>query len=411
MISAEIPNNEDDRLNALSKLGILDTLEEQAYDDLTKLAAEICETPIALVSLVDRDRQWFKSHYGLDARETPRELAFCSHAILSDELFIVEDSSKDERFFDNPLVIGEPYVKFYVGTPLILNNNKLGTLCVIGHEPRTISDTQKEALKALARQVVSQLELRLKIKELKVLDNLKDEFIAMVSHELRTPLTAIYGSLSLLLNKTVGQLNDDQNKMVDVSYRNVNRLLALVNDILDLSKLESGNMDFQLEELNIVTLLQKSIELNEQYCNSCEAQVTLHNEGGSDAAVVYGDEKYLLQVISNLVSNAAKFTFKNDVIEICVKNENGYVLVNVTDHGPGIQEEQQDLLFKKFQQVGVTGNNKLPGTGLGLNISKKIIELHNGTIGFDSVPNVKTTFYFRIPTLKSHGTSTQRSID
>ncbi len=411
MISANIPSDEEERLRALFTLDILDTLEEQAYDDLTKLAAEICGTPIALVSLVDRDRQWFKSHHGLDARETPREVAFCSHAILSDELFVIEDSSKDERFFDNPLVTSEPYVKFYAGAPLILNNSKkLGTLCVIAHEPNTLSHVQKESLKALARQVVSQLELRLKIKDLKMLDHLKDEFIAMVSHELRTPLTAIYGSLSLLLNKTVGQLNDDQNRMIDVSYRNADRLLSLVNDILDLAKLESGKMDLQMEELNVVALLEKSIELNEQYCISCETIIELHCDGSSDDFVVNGDEQRLLQVVSNLVSNAAKFTFKNDVIEIYINNENGYVVVSVTDHGAGIREDQKELLFKKFQQVGVKGNNKLPGTGLGLNISKKIIEQHNGTIGFDSVPNVKTTFYFKIPSIKSHGASTQDNI-
>ena len=201
MIEAAIPENEEDRLRKLYALEILDTLEEQAYDDLTKLAAEICGTPIALVSLVDSDRQWFKSHHGLDARETPREYAFCSHAILDDNIFVVEDSSKDERFVDNPLAIGEPHVKFYAGAPLIMSDNsKLGTLCVIGNEQRTITDSQKEALAALARQVVSQLELRLKVKELEILDHTKDEFISMVNHELRTPLTSIYGAVSLLRN-------------------------------------------------------------------------------------------------------------------------------------------------------------------------------------------------------------------
>ncbi len=131
MISAPLPANEEDRLRCLDELQILDTLEEAAYDDLTFLAAQICDTPIALVSLVDRERQWFKSHYGLDAHETPRNLAFCAHAILTDQTLVIEDSLRDKRFFDNPLVTGAPEVKFYAGAPLILRTNlEFGTLLV-----------------------------------------------------------------------------------------------------------------------------------------------------------------------------------------------------------------------------------------------------------------------------------------
>ena len=199
MISAPKPQNEAARQQALDELQILDTLEEQVYDDLTLIATEICQTPIALVSLIDRDRQWFKSHQGLDAHETPRELAFCAHAILDDHVFVVEDTLKDERFHDNPLVTGGPNIKFYAGAPLILRNNiRVGTLCVIDDHARPFSDKQRQALEALARQVVSQLELRLQVQALTRLDHAKDEFISIVNHELRTPLTSVYGSLALL---------------------------------------------------------------------------------------------------------------------------------------------------------------------------------------------------------------------
>ncbi len=400
MIAADLPENEDDRLRKLYDLDILDTLEEQAYDDLTSLAAEICKMPIALVSLVDSDRQWFKSHHGLDAKETPREFAFCAHAILNDDIFIVEDSSKDERFFDNPLVTGGPEVQFYAGAPLIMSdNNKVGTLCVIGNEAGVITQDQKDALEALARQVVSQLELRLKVKELETLDHAKDEFISMVSHELRTPLTSIYGSLSLLQGNKTNSLDKKQHKLVGISYRNTERLLHLVNDILEVAKLESGQFDLHQEELNIITLLEKSVELNEQYCKECHTNLTLHYPDNNDCIRVYGDEQRLLQVMSNFISNAAKFTHKNDLIEIGLKVENNYVVVEVTDHGPGIPAEQQELVFIKFKQLDTDTNinNKLPGTGLGLNISKNIIKLQQGTVGFDSIPNEKTTFYFKLP--------------
>lgn len=401
MIEAIIPVNEESRLRKLYELGILDTLEEQAYDDLTRLAAEICDTPIALVSLIDRDRQWFKSHYGLNARETPREVAFCAHAILGDDIFVVEESSKDERFCDNPLVTGEPHVEFYAGAPLIMSdNNKLGTLCVIGNKARTISPGQKDALKALARQVVSQLELRLKIKELEVLDHAKDEFISMVNHELRTPLTALYGSLSLLLNKKTDLLEDQQQQLIDISYRNSDRLLGLVNDILDIAKFESGKIELHRKNLNIYDLLKKSVELNEQYCKECHTSLDLQCRGDINGLWIYADEQRLLQVMSNFISNAAKFTRKDDVINIMLKVEEGYAVVEITDHGPGIPVAQQGLLFMKFKQLDTKSNNKLPGTGLGLNINKLIIELQQGEVGFESIPEERTTFYFKLPLIE-----------
>lgn len=400
MIKAAIPENEKERLRKLYELGILDTIEEQAYDDLTKLAAEICGTPIALVSLIDRDRQWFKSHHGLEARETPRDYAFCAHAILEDDIFVVNDSEKDERFFDNPLVTAEPYVKFYAGAPLIMSDNsRLGTLCVIGHEGRTISHAQKESLAILARQVVSQLELRLKVKQLKIIDHTKDEFISMVSHELRTPLTSIYGSLSLLKNETE-QFNEVNKKLIDISFNNTERLLSIVNDILDLTKMESGKLELKYEELNVITLLEKSVELNEQYCKECHTTLTFNQPDNKGNIRVKGDEQRLLQVMSNLISNAAKFTHENDLIEINVRIENDDVVVEVTDHGPGIPPEQQELVFAKFKQLETKVNNKLPGTGLGLNITKNIIELQKGMMGFESIPNEKTTFYFKLPIIK-----------
>lgn len=398
MIKASTPQNEEERLRKLYELEILDTLEEQAYDDLTGLAAQICNAPIALVSLVDRDRQWFKSHHGLSVRETPRELAFCAHAILAEEVFVVEDSSKDERFHDNPLVTSEPHVKFYAGAPLIMSDNsKVGTLCVIGDKARSITPSQIESLEALARQVVSQLELRLKLKELEILDHAKDEFISMVSHELRTPLTAIYGSLSLLSNNKAGSLTEQQKKMVDISYRNTDRLLGLVNDILDIAKLESGLIELNDAEIDLYTLLKKSVELNEQFCKTCHTELVLHYPDNNEANIIRGDEQRLLQVVTNFISNAAKFTHEGDRIDVSLRLDMGYAIIEVTDHGPGIPSEQQGMLFKKFKQLDIKINNKMPGTGLGLNISKKLIEMQNGIIGFRSVPDVETCFYFRLP--------------
>jgi GAF domain-containing protein len=149
------------RLEALRAYHILDTDSEQSYDDITFLAAHLCDVPIALISLVDADRQWFKSKVGLEVSETSRDVSFCAHAILGDKTLVVRDAREDERFRDNPLVLGEPHIVYYAGVPLCTSEGaRIGTLCVIDHRPRELSDVQIRSLEALARQVVLQLELK-----------------------------------------------------------------------------------------------------------------------------------------------------------------------------------------------------------------------------------------------------------
>jgi len=155
------PANEEARIAALEKYAILDTDPEQSFDDLTLLASFVCKSPIALISLIDEDRQWFKSRVGMDASETSRDVAFCSTAILQSEIFVVPDALADDRFRDNPLVVSDPHIRFYAGAPLINEDgHALGTLCVVDQAPRELAPEQREALKALSRLVLGQLEFR-----------------------------------------------------------------------------------------------------------------------------------------------------------------------------------------------------------------------------------------------------------
>jgi GAF domain-containing protein len=161
MTKAPIPPNEEDRLEALRQYQILDTAAEQAFDDITRLAADICQTPISLLSFIDQNRQWFKSNVGLSTRETGRDVAFCAHAILQDDLFVVPDALADERFAQNPLVTHDPNIRFYAGMPLVAKGgHALGTLCVIDRVPRELTEDQKAKLRALAQGVLLLLEVR-----------------------------------------------------------------------------------------------------------------------------------------------------------------------------------------------------------------------------------------------------------
>jgi GAF domain-containing protein len=160
-MKAPIPTNEAQRLEALRSYQVLDTEAEQIYDGITALAAQICEVPVAMVSLVDESRQWFKSKLGVHQQQTPRDVAFCAHAILEDEPLYVSDAMADSRFADSALVTGEPHIRFYAGVPLVNPEGfVLGTLCVIDRKPRQLSARQQEAMRILARQVMSLLEMR-----------------------------------------------------------------------------------------------------------------------------------------------------------------------------------------------------------------------------------------------------------
>ncbi len=223
MTAAPPPLNESDRLATLRALAVLDTPPEPAFDDLTRLAATLCGTPIALVSLVDDCRQWFKSRYGIDATETPREVAFCTHAILDTALFVVEDATADDRFRDNPLVIGEPNIRFYAGMPLITpDGHAVGTLCVIDRVPRTLRDDQREALRVLARQVVAQLQLRRQVASLQF-----RELVQAREHETFRVLFEQSSDAHLIFDERDGILDCNRAAVNMLRCRDKSEVLAL----------------------------------------------------------------------------------------------------------------------------------------------------------------------------------------
>jgi PAS domain S-box-containing protein len=656
-VSFPIPDNEIERLEALRRYEILDTPPEAEFDDLARLAAGICGTPAAFVTLVDSDRQFFKAAVGLDVREISRDSAFCAHAILQSEVLVVPDLQADARFAANPLVREAPAIRFYAGAPLVTPDGfSLGALCVVGYEPRQLTPLQHEALVTLSRHAMTQLELRRQnrrlrdsqerleasiagaqaaeraltverayleqlfeaspeaivvldsedrvvrangeftnlfgyprdeylnrpINELIIPDDLKDEgryltaqvtrgvdvavetvrrrkdgrlvhvfilgrpvrldggqvgvygiyrditeqrragealraseafarsvmdymlealvivddssliisvnraaerifgyrreeligrhlamllpeavrgdadaflrgardssmgrvtewkarrrtgeafpfelslfafqsggrlfyagmirdlsareeverlkkeFVATVSHELRTPLTSIRGALGLLAGGLVGPLTAEARESVQVAERNAVRLMALINDLLDLERIEQGRLHMHFDDIGLGEVLQRAVDATRPMAT--ERGVSLDVPATSIRA--WADADRLGQVIVNLLSNAIKFSPAGGVVTVVVREIPDWVEVRVVDRGRGIPAAFRDVIFQRFRQVSASDAREKGGTGLGLAICKSLIEQHGGLIGVEGEEGRGSEFWFLVP--------------
>jgi len=379
VITAFPPPNEPERLEELRSLGILDSLPEMTYDALTRLASHICDAPIALVSLIDEDRQWFKSRIGLDVAETSRDLAFCAHAILEpDSVFEVADATLDERFADNPLVTEDPSIRFYAGAPIVTRaGNALGTLCVIDRVPRTLSDVQRRALTDLSIQVMSLLELRRTVAELESkhqqleeVMRLRETFLATVSHELRTPLSAVVGYVEILADPTCEIDDDDRREILATVGRQAGDVASLVEDLLVAAKAESGELRVQNVPVDLVAQTAQVLEgLNNKNVNRIMVE--------HGVAVGIGDPVRVRQIVRNLVTNAFRYGGPN--ITLSTRTVADSAILEVADDGPGVRTEDEDLIFEPFRQSAGTVSGSV---GLGLSVSRLLAERMNGSLTY-----------------------------
>lgn len=520
--SLPIPPNEEERLKALASYQIMDTLAEKEFDNLTRIASHIFDAPIALITLLDDERQWFKSKIGLEAEGTPREVSFCQYAIVDGETLIVNDAHEDKRFEDNPLVTGNPNIRFYAGHPITNEQgHSLGTLCVIDDKPRSATPEQIELLKGLAETAMSliacrKINYRLEIYKrffdeslnlMCILDmqgicreinpffmkklgweqsqllsrplmdffhpddqeqayaqlaklnegepavefenrlrkkdgsyiwvqwncqpdpaagqmfaiayditplkeknaalheaiHHKDIFLSNMSHEIRTPMNAIIG-FSDLMERT--KLGPTQREYLDAISVAGNNLLAIINDILDLSKIEAGKIDLESKPLELKKVIQDAIKLSQSRAE--EKGLRLKASLDMDAPeYIMGDPTRLHQILVNLISNAVKFTNEGSVtVDVEVKDrdeEHAGLCFKVSDTGIGISEEDQERIFNRFEQARQPKEVLFGGTGLGLSIVKMLVELHGGYIEVESQLGKGTTFscYLPLPIVQS----------
>lgn len=390
-MEAPIPNNEEERLQALDDLDILDTQPEETFDRITRLAAQVLDTPIALVSLVDKERQWFKSSNGLDAQETPREHAFCSHAILNTEIMVVNDARLDERFVDNPLVQGPPDIRFYAGAPLMLTDDiRLGTLCAIDTRPREITESEAAALRDLAAVVVDELDLRKRLgvearltrqlsqqaKDLRAANQALEQFAHMASHDLRAPLKKVINLADLAFDT---DLPDDGRDLVELIRASGVELEEVIVGYWHLAKLE-----YSTEDQVVMSRLIDAAR------NHVDEPVSVEVRG--DATLI-GDSTLITRAIVNLIVNAARYA-SDDRVLFEIDDGDDQVDIHVSNAIEATVSVES--IFAPFQRKSADSQ----GSGLGLAIVDRVMQLHGGSVRAASDQNT-FTISLRIP--KSSG--------
>lgn len=535
MQAPQIPANEASRLAALRALAILDTPPEASFDRLTRLARTLFDTQIAVVSLVDSNRQWFKSCIGLDINQTPRSVSFCGHAILDDQLFIVPDALGDPRFADNPLVTEPPYIRFYAGQPIRASDgSRVGTLCVLDTQPKQPTEQQCASLRDLAILVEHELNTLDYEDAIRDLDNnrsrlatilnstldgiltidskglvdtfnpaaeqifgyasdeiigqnvkilmpepyhsehdnylarhietgekkvigigrevigrhkdgsvfpmdlavspmcvdgkpmfvglvrditqrnqtqqalqgakeaaekanqAKSEFLSSMSHELRTPMNAILGFAQLLQDNPDEPLSKEQAECVHHILKGGNHLLELINEVLDMARIEAGKVTLSIEPLHPGDLVNACLELVRTMGD--KRGIRIHDlSTGRRLPALLADYTRLKQVLLNLLSNAIKYNRDQGEIWLdCQPADQGRLRISVRDTGNGLPESRRAEVFVPFNRLGAEGG-AIEGTGIGLTIAKQLIELMDGRIDFDSEVGKGSTFWFELP--------------
>ncbi|MDA5194819.1 sensor histidine kinase [Govanella unica] len=395
-------------------LGGEDAGAEETFNCITGLAARLLGAPFALVSLMEESRNCLKSHHGFEANDIQGNWEFFSQTLLSEDILIVPNATADDRFRFNPLVIGEPHVRFYAGIPLRSRDGQTyGTLSVVDQVPRSgLSDMQRKILRELAGMVINGLGADQAVKQMRQgfdeqqdllersqnLCRAKSDFLAHLSHELRNPLNAVLGYTDLMLSAPHGPLGDTRYRDYMLAVQaSGSHMLSLVTDILEFAKLESGGVKLTFEMFDLHELFHQTQQM---LARSAEEKgvFLLFPEApeGKPSAVIEADVVKVRQILINLVSNAIKFTPAGGLITLQLEQTGDkMVRFKVKDTGIGIAPENMERVMAPFGQVAGAASHE--GFGLGLPITKGLIERHGGRLHISSTPGVGTEVEVQLP--------------
>lgn len=401
--SAPLPTDELDRLEALRSFHILDTRPDPRFDRITDFAARLYDAPIALVSLVDDCRAWFKSRHGIDTPESSRDAAFCAHAIMGGEVFVVEDMLRDERFAEHPLVTNAPHVRFYAGAPITDPNGfRLGTMCIIDFKPREFTAAQRQMLAHMASITYDELELHKALHEISATRQQlsaalqsKSEFFNMMRRELRTPLVSIVNQMESL--PTDG-LDFNQKRVLSDLHKTAGGLLDVVGDILSYAELETGQIKLEPADFNVSDILESVVGLLRPRAQGCG--LTVHVEYRNMALPrLHADPVPIRHILFNLISNAIKFTRAGGVtVEVSTyRGGNDHELrFDVVDTGPGINEAWRAQMMSPDYTPAVQDAGE-GGAKLGLPIVHRLLKLTGGRLQISENPVGGTVFSVIFP--------------
>jgi len=399
LISPTIPADDQERVKALRSYDILHTEREDAYDQITELASHLTDTPISLISLVDKEEVWFKSSYGLDIKTSTRDVSFCGHAVgKEDQMLVLEDIRNHPEYHDHPYAhLKNNPIQFYAGVCLMDNNgHALGTLCVLDNKPNTISEKQIKALKVLAKQVVKLIELNKKNRELnEVRSELEEknkdlrDFAGRVSHDMKMPLANMIVTTDILRSRYIGDLDDEALKYLNYLKDSSFSLSEYISGML--THYESDRIAAARdEEFELNHLLEDIIELL-NIDHQCEI-----NFPETDYELSC-NRSALEQILLNLLGNSLKYNDKETIIiNIDCKLEKGFYHFSINDNGIGIPEDKLESIFNLFTTVGNLDRQGRKGNGIGLSTVKKLVTKLGGNISVESELGKGTTFKFSI---------------